>query len=171
MFKRDRHAPKKKKKKDVCTHIRLWRECMHFIGQFVTLHQCFIHRHACRAQKLAQRVVLWISCKWDEVLAVAAGQKEGGLPLHCNCPGSPSSADTQYHLSEYLDNWIWAGSRSGHYNQWHCQQCHWEPASSSCYGPPRLREGKGIEINVFSASWPDRLGDHKSSGWKILSAS
>lgn len=98
----------------------------------------------------------------SDVLVAVAGA--AGPPASCNCPSFPSSADTQYHLSKYLDNWIWAGSRSGHYNQWHCQQCHWEPASS-----PR-RRGGGTEVNVFSASWPDRQGDHKSPGWKILSA-
>lgn len=56
----------------------------------------------------------------------AGGRTQRGLALGT----APSSADMQYHLSKYLDNWIWEGSQARHYNQRHCQQCHLEAASS-----------------------------------------
>lgn len=75
---------------------------------------------------------------------------------------SPSSAGTQYHLSKYLDNWIWEGSRSRHRNQWHCQQCHWEPASSCT---TRSQTGR-TEVGVFSAGWLNAEDDHTSASSK-----
>lgn len=64
-----------------------------------------------------------LQAKW--AMFSTAGRAEGPTAAR-----NPSSAGMQYHLSKYLDNWIWEGSRSHHCNQWHCQQCHWEPASS-----------------------------------------
>lgn len=42
--------------------------------------------------------------KLSHVFAVVAGAEEPPSP--CSSPRSPSSADSQYHLSNYLDNWI-----------------------------------------------------------------
>lgn len=67
---------------------------------------------------------------------------------------NPSSAGMPYHLSKYLDNWIWEGSRSRHCNQWHCQRCHWEPASS-CAIRSQVEGGReGLKSVYFQrADW------------------
>lgn len=78
---------------------------------------------------------------------------------------NPSSAGMRYHLSKYLDNWIWEGSQSRHCNQWHCQRCHWEPASS-CTTPPQTEREGGTQADVFSAGWLSAEGARKSPGSK-----
>lgn len=104
-------------------------------------------------------IAAYLACKESKVLVAVAGAE--GPHASCNCPHFPSPADMQYHLSKYLDNWIWEGSPSRHYNQWHCQQCHWEAASSCTMG-------RRTEVNVFSTGWLDREADHKSPGSMIL---
>lgn len=46
----------------------------------------------------------YLSRKVSNVLVAVAGQR--GLLLHAIAPSFPSSADMQYRLSKYLDNWI-----------------------------------------------------------------
>lgn len=104
--------------------------------------------------------------KLSHVFAAVTGAE--GPPSPCSSPRSPSSADTQYHLSNYLDNWIWEGSQPCHYNQRHCQQRHREPPSSCIMGPDWAR---GWNINAFSAGWQSREDGHKSSGPKLRSPS
>lgn len=140
IFKREWQAPEKKKS----LHSTPAATRMHAFGRAVCHFAWMFHSGSCTLRREAGKTCffLCIFCKRNKVLAASAGL-EGGPPASCNRADSPSSADTQYHLSEYLDNWIWAGSRSGHYNQWHCQQCHWEPASSRAMGLRDRGRGRG----------------------------
>lgn len=66
----------------------------------------------------------------------------------------------QYRLSKYLDNWIWEGSQSRHYNQWRCQQSHWEAESSCTVG---AHWGKDWGKCIFG--WLTEQGSRSKITW------
>lgn len=140
--------------KNLTTHIlqrklelHWYERKLYFVGQFVTLHKCSLrfmgHNVFYAKEKVEHYPPLQytglpslhiLQAKW--AMFSVAGRAEGRTAAR-----NPSSAGMQYHLSKYLDNWIWEGSRSRHCNQWHCQLCHWEPASS-CTTRSQTERGK-----------------------------
>lgn len=126
------------------------------MGQFVTLHKCslrFMGRNVFYAKEKVEHYPP-LQYNWTAFRCMFCKQSEQCFPRLAGQRGptaarNPSSAGMQYHLSKYLDNWIWEGSRSRHCNQWHCQQCHWEPASS-CTTRSQTERGEDWSRRIFS---------------------
>lgn len=88
-----------------------------FVQQFVTSHKCSEHQSLCHnvdcAKELADHqqgrekkayIAAYPASKVSNVLVAVAGAEAPAAP--CSYPCFSSSADMQYHLSKYLDNWI-----------------------------------------------------------------
>lgn len=119
---------------------------------------CIVPRSGQNISHIYPSIAAYAARGVSNVLLAVAGAL--GPPASCNCPRFPSSADMQYHLSKYLDNWIWEGSQSCHYNQCHCQQRHREAASSCTMGPDWV---KGWSECIFS--WLTEQGSRSQITW------
>lgn len=119
----------------MCSRTQMFRER---VSSDLWTVMCIVPRSGQNISHIYASIATYAASGVSNVLLAVAGAL--GPPASCNCPRFPSSADMQYHLSKYLDNWIWEGSQSCHCNQWHCQQRHWE-AASSCTMGPEVSEG------------------------------